>query len=365
MSNNAAGHGGDIFAAARDLGLSWREVLDYSANINPLGPPPGLKKHLFDSFDLTANYPDPHALGWRRELAALHGLSVDELVAGNGTTQLMYALVRAINPKKPVVFVPAFSEYEAALACAGLEAGHVQSSANDDFDLTPSAAGRLFDSRPDIVFLTNPTSPAGRLLDPGLLDRVLYAAEKTGALVVLDEAFLDFTDASSLAEAVRRRERLIVLRSLTKFYALPGLRLGYLAASADMAKKIADQVEPWSVNSLALTAGTYCLSQQDYAERTRQTVDRERNWLFRRLTRMGLGRVTPGTANYLLVKLEAEGFTEEGMVAALKSKGILVRGCASFQGVLKGYLRLAVKTRPLNQRLVKALEEVLAQGPLE
>ncbi len=359
MKNGKAIHGGDVFAAARELGVHWRDVLDFSANINPLGPPPGLKKHLFDIFDLTENYPEPFAESWLSDLAARHGLSSNEILAGNGTTHLMYLVARVLMPKKPVAAFPAFAEYERSLIQNGNEIQGAPCRLEDEFDLTDDVVTRMFKLKPDLVFLTNPTSPAGRLVDPKILKSVVERADKTGAHVVLDEAFLDFTPAPSLARSVRRFKRLIVMRSLTKFYALPGLRLGYLVTSKEMVKKLKPGLEPWSVNGLALAAGKYCLDQDDYAIRTKKMVDTQRLWLTKRLTDLGLGRVIPGEANYLLVKIEAPGLTENRFIAKMKERGILVRGCTSFQGVLRGYIRLAVKTPAANKRLVKAVKDLL------
>lgn len=354
-------HGGDIFAAARELNLGWENILDFSANVNPLGPPPGLKKHLFKNFGLVESYPDPFALGWRTKLAARHNLSPGQVLTGNGTTSLIYLLARVLCPKKPVIVSPAFGEYEQALAQAGARPKYVNCRFTDEFDLTAKVVDRVFDLEPDLVFMANPTSPAGRLIDPEVMDLALARARECGSLVILDEAFLDFAPARSMSRVIRKNQGLVVLRSLTKFYALPGLRLGYLIASSGLVKRLVAGFEPWSVNALAQAAGLYCLNQEDYAARTRALIARERAWLAGRLTRTGLGQVIPSAANYLLVKLERPGLTVDYLAAGLKKQGILVRDCASFQGLLKGYVRTAVKTRQSNTRLVRAVEETLAR----
>lgn len=361
MTTNSEIHGGDVFAAARELDCSWKDILDYSANLNPLGPPPGLKKHLFQNFTLAENYPDPEALAWRSELAADHGLTPAEIVAGNGSTALMYLLARVLRPRRPVLAAPAFAEYEKALAQAGVRPEYEFCRPEDDFDLTQEVVERIFARRPDLVFLTNPTSPAGRMIEPEVLDLALRLAERNGSTLALDEAFLDFTDAASMAASVREHPCLVVLRSLTKIYALPGLRLGYLTAGKELAGRLLESFEPWSVNSLALAAGSFCRGLNGYEDRTRKMIAGERRWLTRKIEESGLGRVIPGEANYLLVRLDAPGWTVETLSLALRKRGILIRNCASFQGILKGYLRLAVKGRAQNTRLVNALREVLSR----
>ena len=336
-------HGGNVFAAARDLGISWRDVLDYSANINPLGPPPGLKKHLFDDFDLTLHYPEPYALEWRTRLADLHGLSPAEVVAGNGSTALMYLTARVLQPKKPVVAVPSFAEYEQAALHAGVIAALVKCNPQNDFEITDDVIDRIFGLEPDMMFLASPTSPAGRVISDGVLDRALSLAEKNKTWLVLDEAFLDFTDKAGVASRVKDNPWLVVLRSLTKFYALPGLRLGYLTAHASVTERLLAKSEPWSMNAMALAAGFYCLDQAEYAFETRAIVDSERARLTENLKKLDFGKVFPSSANYILVKLKANGLTEARLCEAMKNKGILIRPCSSFQG-LDGYVRLAVKS---------------------
>ncbi|MEW6266838.1 MAG: threonine-phosphate decarboxylase CobD [Thermodesulfobacteriota bacterium] len=358
MKEKAARHGGDVFSAARELRLSWRDLLDFSANVNPLGPPPGLRKRLSEEFAITQHYPDPYAWQWRREIADRIGLSPDEVLAGNGTTALMYLLARALRPKSAVVVAPAFAEYERSLGQAGCKVRFVSCRWEDDLDITVDLADRVFALRPDLVYLGQPTSPAGRLIQPDILDHILGRARKEKIIVVLDEAFLDFTPAVSLAGSVRFNPGLIALRSLTKFYALPGLRLGYLTASRKLAGRLFECAEPWAVNSLALIAGSFCLDQDDYARRTRRLVDRERAWLADRLREIGLGRVVDSSANYILVKLDSKSPAEEELVTALKKHGLLIRGCSSFQN-LAGFIRLAVKTRSSNLRLFEALKSVL------
>lgn len=356
-------HGGDIFAAARDLGRSPGEILDFSANVNPLGPPPGLKKHLLTIWPLLQHYPDPYALGWREELADRHHLSPKEILAGNGTTALMHLIPRALNPQRPVIISPAFVEYQQALGRCGRSGAHIHCRLEDNYNITSATIDAVMALSPDLIFLANPTSPAGRLVAPEMVDRLIHLAAQTSAVIVLDEAFLDFTGEASWARAVRQHKNLIVLRSLTKFYALPGLRLGYLTAAEPLVAKLMAQLEPWSVNTLALAAGSYCLNQAEYARATREVVTRERTWLRQHLTQLDLGQVIPGTANYLLMRVSEACQPVEALVSEVRTRSILVRDCASFPG-LAGYIRVAVKTRGANQRLTRVFTEILIRRRL-
>ena len=354
--HDRAGHGGDVFAAARDLGRHWKDILDYSANINPLGPPPGLKRRLFESFGLVQHYPDPLAAGWRRELAKRLDLDASEILAGNGTTALMFLIARELRPRQPLIVAPAFAEYEASLAPLGLKPGYISCRARDGFDLTSDGVRRIFDARPDFIYLANPSSPAGRVIQPEVMDDILRRSGRAGTTVVLDEAFIDFTNEPSLAGRIRDFRNLIVLKSMTKFYALPGLRLGYLTGSSRTVRILLNRLEPWSVNALALEAGVFCLDRAEYAHRTRKLVRRERQWLTGRLTALGM-QVVPGEANYLLCRVGSGPAAEKCLQESMARRGILIRGCSSFQGILKGYIRLAVKNRASNRIMVEAMAE--------
>jgi threonine-phosphate decarboxylase len=353
-----AEHGGDIYAAADDLGCDWSDILDYSANINPLGPPKGLKKYLLNEFDMVQNYPDPFAAQWRHDLAEQLDLPPELIIAGNGTTPLMYLTARVVAPRLAGIAAPAFAEYEQSLRHVGSKIKYIRCTARDDFDVIETTIRRLFDLKPDLVYLANPTSPAGRLIDPEVMQLALDLGRKQKTVVAVDEAFLDFTHAPSICRMITEHPRLAVFRSLTKFYALPGLRLGYMVASPKLAGRLQKASEPWSVNALALAAGMFCLNQTDnYAEKTRTLVDQERTFLEKGIIETGLGRVTPSSANYLLVRLNPKGLGETELAAKMQKKGILIRQCASFQG-LQGYIRLAVKSRKQNERLLDAIREV-------
>lgn len=353
-------HGGDVFAAAASLGLEWTDILDYSASINPLGPPPGLKEYLFENFSLTGHYPDPYAMNLRRELAEKHKLVESNIMAGNGTTALMYLSARVLRPKRPVIPIPAFAEYEESLVkMTGVEPVFIPCREEDQFRLTMDVAENTLDLKPDLVYLSNPVSPAGLLIEENVLELLLDESCKKSFYVILDEAFLDFCDAKSFIGDVAAHPNLIVMKSMTKFYALPGLRLGYLAASHGLVARLLSEAEPWAVNSLALAAASYCVRQnEEYEEQTRNLVKEEREWLTDELR--AFFDVLPGRANYLLMKISSSHILEHELVDEMKKRGVLIRGCSSFQGIMKNYVRVAVKGRNENEKLVQAFKQALS-----
>ncbi len=344
-------HGGRAFELARRLGLAPGEILDFSANVNPLGPPPGLKRVLQRALAEIVNYPEPHAGPLRAALADWHGVKPAQVLVGNGSTALFYLLCRALAPRRAVVFEPAFSEYARALAAAGAEIGRVITQRGRLFCPDGSGIGQALAQRPELIFVARPVSPGGALPDPEVLAELIERAAP--AVVVLDEAFLDFTPEETWAG--HQAQNLIVTRTLTKFYALTGLRLGYLVGPLKLVARISALDEPWSVNHLAQTAGSYCLDQTEYAARTRRVVARARERLARAIETLPGAFVYPSTANYLLVWADEPGPTVPELAGRLENRGILIRDCANFRGVGPNHFRVAVRRESENRRLVAAL----------
>lgn len=348
-------HGGNVHAAARRLGLSPDDLLDYSANINPLGPPPGLWPALEQARSLLLHYPDPECTKLRQALADHHGLQPGQVLVGNGSTELIYLTARALRPAKALVVAPAFSEYQHALAGRGIAV---------EFAQTREAAGFTLDAPLDpcgagLVFLANPASPSGTALDPERLLDLVQPVFKSGARLVVDEAFVDFCPDRSLVPLLHEAPGLIILRSFTKFYAMPGLRLGYVLAAPRLVSALAACQEPWSVGALAQAAGPACLAEDGYARRSRELVDAQRQVLTAGLTALGGMKVFPSQANYILIRLERPGWDAPRLRTALEPQGILVRDAGNFHGLDPRYVRLAVRGAEQNQRLLEALAQVL------
>jgi threonine-phosphate decarboxylase len=344
-------HGGRAFEVARRLGVPADQILDFSANINPLGPPPGLNRVLRRAWRDIEHYPEPRAETLRAALAELHGVAPARVMVGNGSTALFYLLCRALAPRRAVIFEPAFSEYARALAAARAEIGRVIARRTKIFCPDRTDVDRALKMEPDIIFVARPISPGGALPDEEVLAELV--ARAAPAVVVLDEAFIDFTPQSSWAG--RKAANLIVTRSMTKFYALTGLRLGYLVGPPKLVAKMAALDEPWAINHPAQAAGLYCLDKADYADQTRRVVDRARARLTRAIEALPGATVYPATANYSLVRVDGPGPPVPELAARLEARGVLIRDCANFRGVGPGHFRVAVRREGENRRLLTAL----------
>ena len=348
-------HGGDVYHLARTMGLDLKELLDFSANINPLGFPPGIPGAIQEALPEIVHYPDRRCQELKEELAAYHRLRAGEILVGNGSTELIYLVARTLRPRKALIVAPAFSEYEHGLNAGGVPvAFHLTTEAQNftlDQPLDPQAA--------DLVFLAHPASPSGALLAPDLLLELAARLEAAGSHLLLDEAFIDFVEEASFKTRLAQFPRVLILRSFTKFFAIPGMRLGYLLGAAALIDRLAAVQEPWSVNTLAQAMGRACLRDADYMDRSRALVRREREYLMEGLKALPGLQPFPSAVNYLLVKLTRPDFTAASLQKALLSRKIVIRDASNFRGLDERFLRVAVRGREENQRLLNALEHCL------
>lgn len=356
---HAFDHGGNVFAVARSLGVSPEDILDFSASINPLGYAPGVKEAVFSSFDRIVHYPDSAAEGLRQALAEFHGVDAGNIIAANGSTELIYLVPRLVQGSGGLIIGPAFSEYEKALAHAGMECHHFMLNTGEGFALSLDALGERLEQGVDILFLCNPGNPTGHLLPLPVVEKILELCRSKGVFTVLDEAFMDFCEAGSAKYQVLTGNGGIVLRSMTKFFAIPGLRLGYAIASNEVVDRLAALHAPWSVNSLAQVAGIASLADSVHMQRTLDCVATERSFLAAGLAGIDDLAPYPSAANYILVEIK-KGPPSGVLRDLLVRERILIRNCANFAGLGERFFRVAVRTREENMRLLAALRGIFS-----
>jgi threonine-phosphate decarboxylase len=343
-------HGGRVHAAARELGLTRQVLLDASANLNPLGPPASVVAAIRAALPgALGAYPDSDAPDLRRALCRRHRIEDASLVLGPGGAALLHLALRALAPRRVLLAEPCFREQPRAVAAAGAEAAwHPMPGLHLDLEaLDPRGC--------DAVLLTNPHNPTGQLLArDGLLAWVLG---HPGLALILDEAFMDYHPDQSLAARLAQRPRTVVLRSLTKFYAMPGLRVGYGFADPATARRMDDLQESWPVGQLELAAALAAIQdpayEQDSLRAFRADAPRFRSLLG---ALPGL-EPCPGSGPFVLVRLRRGSGTRVAAVLALQ--GILVRTCAQWPGLGDRYLRLAVRGAADQDRLLAALAAAL------
>ena len=347
-------HGGPDYAELAALGIRPENLLDFSVNSNPLGPSPRALRAL-ELVDV-ARYPDTEALRLRAGLAAEHDADPAEVLVGNGSVELIWLLADAyLGPgDRALVVGPTFGEYAAATRRRGAEVVEVLGGAADGY--RPPLAEvltRIAATRPRLVFVCNPNNPTGHLRAPDELAAILDACGD--ALVVVDEAYLDFVDGAATALALRRDPRVVVLRSLTKNFGLAGLRLGYLVAHPDVVAALAHARPPWTVNAFAQAAGLAALGDPDHLDAGRRLARKAKALVVDGLTRLGLPCL-PSRANFWLVEVgDAAGLRRE-----LLRRGILLRDCASFG--LPGHARIAARPLDECERLLDVVSGLVSSG---
>ena len=349
-------HGGDLQGAAEKSGKEPSELLDFSANINPLGMAPGVREAVVESLEQSLCYPDPFCRRLRRELAEHTGQKPEHILCGNGGADLIYRLVYALRPKKALVTAPGFAEYEEALVQTETE---ILSHELGENPVTEAFLERLSPDL-DLVFLCNPNNPTGLLTEKPLIRKLLDRTRELGARLLLDECFLDFVPeeaAYTAADLLEKYPNLVILKSFTKLFAIPGLRLGYvLCSDTELLSQMQKAGQPWAVSEPAQAAGIAALRSEGFQEQTIRLVTEERAFLKKALEDLGF-HVLDGQANYLCFRAQGD----ENLTERLLREGILLRSCANYRGLGKDYYRTAVRSRKENERLLAALGKVVGQ----
>ena len=354
-------HGGDVYRWAQKARIDPAEIIDFSASINPLGPPASARKAFQKSSEEISRYPAPYGEELKEALAKRHGMRPEELLLGNGSTQLIYLLCFALRPRKALVVGPAFSEHANALKLAGAKVRFLSLAVDDSFRFSTEKFTAVWAKDDDIAFLTTPNSITGQLIPRAEIEKIARIALLKRRFLVIDEAFIDFVEGESVKQLIRDNPYLIILRSLTKYYALPGLRLGYLLAHSRRVTQLTAYLEPWSVNGPAQKVALACLADPSFGLKTERWLHRERIFLTQGLIALKRFRPYPSSANFLLVRIANDSPDALELRSFLLQKKILIRACNSFEGLGSDHFRVAVRRGKDNRRLLEALREWTAR----
>jgi threonine-phosphate decarboxylase len=356
-------HCGNIYEMAREFDLNPDEIIDFSASINPLGLSKKSARKLKESLSAVLRYPDPHCSGLTQALAQFHGLQAEQILVGAGSMEFIYAIPRVLKIQRALVVTPAFSEYENALesspGAGGAHIHYFETREEDGFEL--SVEGLLFalSQGYEALYLCNPNNPTGILTEKKDILKILTQTEKQRVWLILDEAFIDFIEEESLIEKGKDSSRLIILRSLTQFFALPGLRVGYMVSNEGVIQNFRQNREPWTVNALAQIAAVESLKDKGYISRTKEFIDQERDRLVYGLRSIPGFVPYPSAANFLLVQLHPSlNLSSAELREKLIPYKILICDCNSFHHLGPYFFRIAVRSRKENNVLLKALRQV-------
>jgi len=368
-------HGGNTREVAHLFNIK-DEIIDFSANINPLGLPESIKMIIHENINNILHYPDPNYedlknsilkyLNYKKnnsgdnspKLSQDKKVSAENIILGNGSSELIYLIAYALRPKHALLLSPTFSEYERALSNVNSKIDYLLLDENENFDIPLNEIITRLD-KIDIIFLCNPNNPTGRIIYKNNLLYLIDKLHKSKTLLVLDEAFIDIEENNSVADIAHQNNNLFILRSLTKFFSMPGLRLGYGIGTEELIDTLQKFKQPWTINNFAESVGSKFIHDREFIKKSKYILQKEKNFLYESL--LGIEGLNPydSHTNFIFIKIKApisSGKLQEQLI----KKRILIRDCSNFRGLDESFIRIAVKNRDDNMRLIKELQNILS-----
>lgn len=349
-------HGGDVYKYSG-------EILDFSSNINPLGIPDSFRKLLEERLVDFTRYPDISYREVREKIASYIGLTdIDGIIPGNGAVELIYKLAASSGMKSVAALRPTFSEYRRAAATAGLGYYDIPAFKPDHSGLDMEMLLDNIDPR-TLVVICNPNNPTGTAVEKRQMREFAKALQPLDCKLVIDEAFIEFTEGyphNSMVNELEEHSNVTVIRAATKFFGMPGIRLGYAVSSdTNTILGVRKLMEPWNLNTAAVIAASSVFADMEYIERSKAWIKTEREYLFKALDSFDKLEVYPSAANFHLLRLTGRHMDSQGLKVAMAERGILIRTPEGFSGLTKSHFRLAVKDRLSNNKLLEAMGDVL------
>lgn len=350
-------HGGNIDEICRVYNIDRENIIDFSANINPLGLNLNIKNSIIDNLEDIVNYPDITYHELKEEISKFEKIKKENIFLGNGAAECIFNLVRALNPKKTLLLAPSFSEYEEAVNSIYGDKEYFLLKEENNFKITDELIEKL-DENIDLLFICNPNNPTGVITEKIYLEKVIKRANELNIFVAVDESFLDFVknkEKYSVMDLVYKYSNLVVIKSLTKFYAIPGLRIGFgVSGNKDLLKKIDRVTMSWNVNTLASVSAICGLKQDTYNKESILYVNKEREYLYGSLKNIKGLEVFNPSVNFIFFKVKED----IDLKMELLKYGILIRSCNNYIGLNNSFYRIAVRTREENEKIISALNKV-------
>ncbi|QNU67085.1 aminotransferase class I/II-fold pyridoxal phosphate-dependent enzyme [Ruminiclostridium herbifermentans] len=347
-------HGGDIYSK-RDIPKN-KKIIDFSANVNPLGMPPSVKNAIIDNIDAFSNYPDPFCRELTDEISRYESVPRETIICGNGAADIIYRITAATKPKLTLLPAPTFTEYQQAAEIVNSTIRYHYLREDKGFIIDEEILDKLSPDI-DLMFLCNPNNPTGIPIEKELVLSIADRCKLNNTFLVVDECFVDFLGNSqkfSIVNELKDYSNVIVLKAFTKIYAMAGIRLGYgICYNKNVIEKIHSIGQPWSVSVIAQKCGVAALKENQYVSKTKNIIKENREYLIEQLRLLGLG-VFNSEANYILFKSG-----NKHLQKTLEKQGILIRCCDDFIGLNDSFFRIAVKAREDNEYLINSLEKIM------
>ena len=361
-NNNESFHGSDIELISQKYLISQEEILPYASNVNPLGMSPLAKEALVEYIDAVESYPERNYARLRTAISNYCNVDMKHIILGNGTSELIRKTFDSIKPKKTMIVGPTYSEYKNAAILNGSEVEMYMLNQLDDFELDITKFTETLYHGIDMLIICNPNNPTGKAIRKDDMDTILEACRTHNIFVMVDETYVEFVQDVSLISSVslvKDFENLIVLRSTSKFFATPGLRLGYAITSNKEVLADADNSKiPWNINSLASIASVM-FSDEHYMNLTSSLIQTERNLIYSALCSRKTIKVFKPDANFILIRLLKEDLTASEVFEHCIKKGFMIRDCTDYEGLGDKYIRFCFLKPEQNDQVVNTILEIV------
>lgn len=352
-------HGSDLEKIEQIYGIKKEEITSFSANVNPLGISPLLRKTLADHIDAISTYPDREYTSLRRCLSAYTGASPDHIIVGNGSTELISLFIQITHPKKALILGPTYSEYEREISLCGGTTVYYPLREEADFALDVHDFTERLDQTLDLVVICNPNNPTSSSIPRSDMRHILDVCKQYDIYVMVDETYVEFADNMAELTAVpltNYYNNIVILRGTSKFFAAPGLRLGYaVTGNRDLIKSINTRKNPWTINSLAVIAGETMFTDSAYIKETKSLISSERTRLCKLFHENPDFKVYDPSANFVLVRILREDLTSQDLFDRAIRQKMMIRDCSTFPFLDNKYIRLCFMRPEDNDRLIRCL----------
>lgn len=362
---DTAFHGSDLEKIEENYGIPKERIVSFSANVNPMGFSKKAEEALKNNVSVISRYPDRDYKELKKAIASYTGASSKNILLGNGVTELLTLFINLISPGYAVIIGPTYSEYEKDLKRCGSKIGYITAKEASDFVLTPDIIIEETPSETELVILCNPNNPTSGTLFKKDLAKLCEDFQKRNIWLMIDETYVEFSERSheiTAADLTGTYDNLFVLRGTSKFFATPGLRLGYaLTGNEDLLDRAAKAQDPWNVNSAADLMGTVMFQDTAFIDSVRKTVEQEKEYVCGSLSSIKGIRIFPANGNFVLVKLPENSLTSGELFDVLIRQGMMIRDCSTFSVLGNRFIRICFMSHEDNEKLILAIKEALAQ----
>ncbi len=357
-------HGSDLEMIERIYGINKNEIISFSANVNPLGISPLLRESIAGKIDCISAYPDRDYKELREVIASYCSTSAEKIIPGNGSTELISMIIDIKKPRKTLIIGPTYSEYERELALTNGKSYYYQLKEKEEFRLDIDRLNEQLHDDMDMLIICNPNNPTSTTIDRKTLRTIMDICKERDIFVMVDETYIEFVDDMDKKEGIPLTDyynNLFIIRGVSKFFAAPGLRLGYaLTGNRDLIREINKRMNPWSINTLAETAGKTMFKDKDYIEKTTALIKSEREYVTERLKKMqGILKVYEPSANFVLFRVDPEKVNADILFDACIREKMMIRNCCTFPFLDNSYVRICFMGHEDNVRLLDCIEKTV------